>query len=443
MEPFAFVLLATSSLAVLCIGLLVRRSGYMQLPTLIGAVFTLWVVPQLWQIRQWVGAYEIGALLTLYAFCLLSLVAVLLGWRAGLQMGRGGAMPANLLSGREVERITVVITIVAAAMALAIGATDVDERMAHQWSGPLTILYFFGNLKVISLFLSISLFLKKKTHLTTALLAVNIGLYFPIIFIHFRRRGMLEAFTCAVLALWFVRRTLVPRFAIMCGLPLGMILVFAVGALRAAARQDEAGNVTLPSLSDILAIDFWSYTPFATRATTPELYNAFTLVRLANELGEHTLGAISWNRFVFQWVPAQIVGADVKNALMFPIDPAERILAAFDIPWRIGTMPTGMGEAYLEFGFLGALVFFAIALIMGRWWARAQRGGVGAATFYAAGLAPAVLTPAFYASYFFNMIVLYVGALVLIAAAVRTGRRAEPGRRQFILPRAPRGPDRS
>jgi len=82
-----------------------------------------------------------------------------------------------------------------------------------------------------------------------------------------------------------------------------------------------------------------------------------------------------------------------------------------------------MGEAYMEFGLFGIVFFIVTAFIMGRWWLKAHSGDTRAILLYAAGLAPAVIMPTAYASYFFNIMLLYGGVLVLCFWVFSKGQR--------------------
>lgn len=388
-----------------------KRSGYLEFPTLVAAVFLGWVVPQLWQVRQAVGLVELEYFVILNLFTLACFLSIHLGWNWGVNVARR-ELPSfrfRIPSYKALVRIGVVMSTVAWVMQIGMGMRSPEELNMTQWSGPLTIMYFLFNVKVISLFLSMYLAMRYKSTASYVLLAANVALYIPLILIYFRRRAMVEMFTCFTLAVWFARRMIIPRAIIICGIPIAALVIFGVGALRDIAS--ETGEWTMPSLGEVMAIDFWSLTPFATDHATPELTNALYLVRLADQWDFHTYGAGSWNRLIFQYIPAQVVGPDLKNWLMFDLGVAEHLYNQFYYEGRTGATSTAMGDAYLEFGFLGVVFFVGTAYIMGRWWVRANRGDVWAATLYACGLAPALIMPTAYAFYFFNVMILYGGAI--------------------------------
>ncbi|MER9019310.1 hypothetical protein [Mesorhizobium sp. M0898] len=222
---------------------------------------------------------------------------------------------------------------------------------------------------------------------------------------------MAEVFICTSLAFWFARRAVLPRLALVMILPIGTFVVFGISALRGLARGDGTSEWQMPGLSEISSIDFWALTPFASAEQVPELTNAFYLIRLSNELGFHTWGAESWNRIVFQWIPAQIVGVEIKSSLMFDLGVANLLSNSYNFGARTGATSTAMGLAYMEFGPLGIIFFIVVAYVMGRWWVRANSGDVWAMALYTCGLTLGAIMPTSYPIVFLNLMMLYGGAL--------------------------------
>jgi hypothetical protein len=147
------------------------------------------------------------------------------------------------------------------------------------------------------------------------------------------------------------------------------------------------------------------------------------LVELSERYNEHTFGAFSWNRIVFQWVPGQLVGSGTKNALMFDLGLSDRLFLVAQDEERLGSTPTGMGEAYLELGVFGFIFFYFTAYVMGRWWTRSMRGQLRAQLLYATGLTPAVLMPTAYPAFFIVTVILYLIGVFLLLLSTPTGQR--------------------
>lgn len=437
MEAIAFWSLVLVSGAILAAGF-IRRISFLQLPFLTAAVFLGWVVPQLWQVRQNYGSLAADYLTLLHIFCIACLLATVGAWHFGIRSGKRGSI-RDAVTDETLLRICIIITIIAWLMTFAIGMRADEERAASTWSGPLAIMSFFLNLKVISLFLSLYLVLKRRSPLIVAVLVANVILYVPTVLLLFRRRAMLEALTSVILALWFGRRILAPRALVAAAIPAGLVVVFAVGTLRNLGEVNTTQAHWI-SVAEVTSADLWSTTPFGGTDRAPELTNALRIVRFSEDWGLHTYGAASWDRIIQLWVPGQLVGQVNKQSLMLDTDVPQEILDAYNEENRVGSTPTGMGEAYLEFGFFGIIFFGAMGFVTGRWWSRANRGSRTAMVFYAVGLPAALLMPTAYAIYFFNSIGLHLAILVILIAGISERRGSRRVVQQGVAtPRVVRG----
>ncbi|MER9200800.1 hypothetical protein NKH74_16505 [Mesorhizobium sp. M0933] len=428
-EAISFFVLVATTASVL-IGGLAQPYGYLKLPPLCAAVYACWVLPQLWALQRQIGNSDAVYISMFNLFLAACLFSVHIGWRWGTrseayQISRA-PVPVSA-SPKDLGRVTCLVTLVAWSMWIAMGMRSLDERNETMWTGPLTILYFFFNIKVLSMFISTYMLLKFRSRMSIVLFLLNLALYFPLVLIYFRRRAMLELFVSISLGFWFARRAVLPRVAVLLGMPVGALIVFAVGALRGLARGDGTSEWRMPSLAEIASVDFWSFTPFASDQQAPELTNAFYLMRLSSELGYHTWGAHSWDKIVFQWVPAQIVGQSLKDALMIDLDLTRTLADTLNYSTPTGSTSTAMGLAYLEFGPLGVLFFISTAYVLGKWWVRANSGNVWAMALYACGFPLAIIMPTSYPVVVLNFMLLHAGALWAARLAMTAGH-AEQGK---------------
>jgi hypothetical protein len=83
-----------------------------------------------------------------------------------------------------------------------------------------------------------------------------------------------------------------------------------------------------------------------------------------------------YNDLIQRYIPGQIIGYDVKNALK--VDVGVQDLADFGYVQRTGTTVTGIASAFLSFWYFGALLFWAIAHLMRKWYLGAVNGNIGA-----------------------------------------------------------------
>jgi hypothetical protein len=89
--------------------------------------------------------------------------------------------------------------------------------------------------------------------------------------------------------------------------------------------------------------------------------------------GHYTYGLHFWNQLVFGYVPAQIVGREFKESLRFSLaDDAQP--AVFEK--SVGTCETGIGEAFMAYGYFGCGLFFGLGAFMRCAWEGAVRNSV-------------------------------------------------------------------
>ena len=93
-----------------------------------------------------------------------------------------------------------------------------------------------------------------------------------------------------------------------------------------------------------------------------------------------------WNDFVWQYVPAQIVGSDVKEALIIGdrVGIYSRLQEAMGYARSPGSTRTGLGSAFFDLGFLGFLYFWLIGVVAGSTYRRALGGDIISQALYIA-----------------------------------------------------------
>jgi hypothetical protein len=394
-------------------------------------LYLTWIVPQLSGLDSEITTPADG-MLWLVIMVVLCLGASLIGWRIGTKQQRPAASLAPFQDRRDLAKLfwpVAGLTAFMVALQIMIRMQPLEAREQVQWSGPLTIIVFFLSLQVTSLFLSLLIVTRERSARAFILVGLNILLGVTSAFVAIRRGAMIDFGLAAVAALWFGARRRVPISLLVAAI-LGMgAVAYAIVPLRMAASQIEART---GSSVGLLSPEVWKQVDFASEVQRSsrraiDLSNAVYLIDYANKWGEFTLGRQSWDRFVFQWVPAQILGAEFKKALMFEkgLD-YEQIDAEYGFATTGGTTPTGFGFAYQEFGPFGFFYFLLIGILMGRLWARAETGDVWAQTLYVSFAGSALLSVTHHAMWLIVMIPLYLLAIFVLK---RMTRRSMPQRR--------------
>ena len=365
-----------------------RETAFLKLPFLFGVVYLMWVIPQLSAIRR-TYLTPTDDLLNLHLMCVLCLVVTVLGWHRGVCSAPRKAHP-QIAEEYAVIPATVIVTFVAMFATMTIAVLPLEERSMNMPSGRMTILLFIANLKIISLILSLTIFIRSHSPFNAMLLSINILLYLPAILLYFRRAELIELVLAILLVVWFSCRRTPPRIVLLGGVAVVTIFVSAAGHLRTLAQEEGHGEWRTLNFQQIAKIDYLSALPFVRTDSAQELLNALNLIRLADSANYFTYGTELWNRLVFQFVPAQYVGEGFKNSLMF--DTAYKYLMQSQVNHFVatGSTYTGMGIGYVEFWFFGAIYFLVSAFILGRVWQSALRGNLWSQSYYVAGLVPAL-----------------------------------------------------
>jgi hypothetical protein len=168
-------------------------------------------------------------------------------------------------------------------------------------------------------------------------------------------------------SLFFLRGWVPPRTVMAALMIFGTVLVHQVGAIRDYVR---AGNGTAFE-AVVAGVPFENFAYF-NPGKAPELTQGVVDIYRANETGQLDGPAFLWNRMVHQYVPAFIVGRDIKEGLK--IDLPGYYNDGLDIFDWYGATRTGFSDTYTGYGIFGVLVFALLGMIMGKLYVNARSG---------------------------------------------------------------------
>jgi hypothetical protein len=300
------------------------------------------------------------------------------------------------------------------------------------WSGPITILAFFRNVGKVPLAASLLMVLCRPTKVTFLLAAINVGLEMPALFLLFRRANIVATSAAVVLALWFVRRKALPRPAIVAAALASFLFVHAVGQLRALSGGGHANaegriETRLPTLEELSQVEWLSNNPLY-EGDSYEVANAATFMAVASD-GYPTLGAQLWNKLVLAYVPGQLIGSDNKASLIIGTDLEERAFSEVSYEWRPGTTPTGFVDAFQDFWYFGAMIFFLLAFILGYHFRLSLAGEPLHAIMYMSTVGLGLHSITHFSYYYFVYTPLLLAAVLFIRRSVcRLKQRGGAGR---------------
>jgi len=264
------------------------------------------------------------------------------------------------------------------------GLTYLKSRILFQaefnmGTGLPTALSFFTVLLRYG-FIMAMIYLLSTRNKYALLLAGLSGLYYLDRIILFgRRQDAFEFLFVIIGAVWFVLGKRLPRIAIVAMIVVGAIAATSVGAYRSIVVS-TSGERDWSRLRDVNVLE--GFRSSVAEGSTETLAGVYLMAASAAE-NAFDFGAYHWNVLVFNYVPAQVFGADFKESLYIPapdlIAMAER---RYGFVPSSGTTVTGMVDCYASFWYAGCLKFFLIAYIMQWLYLHAIRGSLMAQSIY-------------------------------------------------------------
>ncbi len=244
-------------------------------------------------------------------------------------------------------------------------------------SGTATIYLFFSNV----IYIAIAILLRNalRTHSISSWILFAFTMVPPIQAAVFggRRESTAHALIAIGLTLYFEKRWVPPRVIAIFSLAFAMVAIPATGTYRAIASDGDWENLSKLNL----VANFENY---LSRESILELRNAALVIEATEQTGNFAFGVGYWDEIVWRFVPAQLVGRDFKNFLMIERDTgslASQLLAVgYTIP--PGSTLSGIGDSFVQFGYLGALFFFALGRFFRSLWDKCKQGNLVAKLLY-------------------------------------------------------------
>lgn len=363
-------------LYLLACGLFSRPERMYQFPFLAGVMTFGFLLPQLPALvnDQFLPS---GAYAKTMAMGILSLAMLVLGWRMAKR-------PIRLLSMSFSERrlmwAAAGLSAFGAAFYFLLSRLPGEVSIGVQMTGMPVVYLFFAQLMPYGLAISLLCFVRRPSWFALAIILFDLFFYLDRILVTGKRAEAIQLFLMILLAVWFYRRMVVPRIIMFVGIFAGTFLMTSMGDYRQITRA-ASGFV----LDDIMEIDYAANFNKTLERGGLEMRNAVQLIDEVDRRLEFDYGKFHWNRIVFTFVPAQLVGADIKEALRLDTPEPSR-----DYNPITGTTETGLVDAFSSFWYFGALKFFVLAWAMRRLWETAMAGEMLGQLTYMLSIVPAM-----------------------------------------------------
>lgn len=386
-----FVLLA---LSLRCFGWgLLKPERLYQFPTLYGAAWLFYMIPQALGVLNNPGKFPEGVLLDggpelALLMCIFSVQA---GWSGYFSKRLHKKVALNKQKYTHYSDIRILQTGIVlyfigfyAAYLLASltgGFIEQFTRGGHyqlEWTGLPVRYVFFAQMIYPGLLFSCLAYLYRP-NLIRAGIFFLFSLY-PIATSVFLGRRSMTVYLLIIIffSLFFMRRWTPPRPVVFAGF-FAMAIFIVIAPQYRTIMQYGADMEQLREIQIQTEIE---------EIISGESYAEFDALVVAsaaiNKEKIFGLGVGFYNAIIAQLVPRQLVGEEFKNALKInlweeKVDPVK--LYSWQIPY--GSNPTGVANAFSEFWFFGAFIYFFIAVAIRKLWESALfKGNFSAQIWY-------------------------------------------------------------
>jgi hypothetical protein len=257
-----------------------------------------------------------------------------------------------------------------------------EEMLAEtQWSGATVKYRFFANMFKMGFLTLWLLYLSQSRLFIPKILVFIIPCLLFLLeaaVLRGRRAGMMNLVAYLFVSFWFVRRISVPRWFIIAGLAAGLVLINGIGTYRAIMIKKKEASLS-QRLSLAVNADYFSSSKKNISQSGSEFKSYIFYRQVYAEDRIYDFGCVHWNNLVYNYVPAQIVGREFKDSLMFRqlVEVNPRLLAEekYGHMRKTGSTSTGYTDAFGSFGWFGFIKFLLVGGIMGSLYRHAMQGG--------------------------------------------------------------------
>ena len=368
-------LLLTGLLTLVCCGLLlwgtVRRERIYEFPFLAGAVVAGWILPQAIGL---IGdpflpadGLEMALVMTILCagMCYLGYV-----WKAP-----GPFWPQWDFDMGRLEKGAAALTLFGGGFYVALSRLPEEQITATQYEGTPVAFLFFADTLAYGFAISLLIFSRTSSRLALMLALIGSSFYLERIIFSGRRGDVVQLVLMVLLAAWFQRKKTIPLPAMIGALLLGALEFNNIDQYRAMVLSNSDRD-----WAKVSEIDYLGGMETLAKEGGEEFKNAVYNIAATQAATSYDFGIFHWNMLVFNYVPAQLVGQDLKEALT--LDMPQPALSNFGYAANVGATETGMSDAFGSFWFFGALKFFFIAAVMGIIFRAASSGDIVAQIFY-------------------------------------------------------------
>jgi len=377
---WAFVVLLAAAL----VPVMLKPEKIYEYPYFMAAVFAGFIVPQAISLIRFPGSASQEWIANVLLMTCLCFGMCWMGYQSRpiKFFQKGFAQPPAL---DRLFQGGVLFVIISFFFSYLISRMTPEETGADQWTGIVTIYAFFANL--IYPGFAICLIVALRNHTFFAWVVTLVASLQPLqaVIIYGRRENAAHFLMTLAITLYFERGFKPPRTAVIAAVVGAMLIIPATGTYRSLMKDGSWDEAKQFDVMD-------NFNNYLNQESILELRNAAMAIEAVRETGNYQWGKGYWDELVFRFVPAQIVGRETKDNLMFIAhEKPFPDLDALGYSFPVGSTPTGIGDVFNQFGWFGCLFFAVSAWFFKNLWRKAQ-GNLFARIFYIQLVPTAMLT---------------------------------------------------
>lgn len=371
----SFFLIVLLLLAAVPLGMAMKKPARIfEYPFFMAFAFAAFIVPQAYSLIRFPGFVDDSSVIAVMLMSCLCLSACFVGYQfapSGL-MVRWTSRPIDM---KRLLHAGILFIACGYAMSNMLAITEVQFSETGGRTGAGTIVMFFQFLAYPGFAIALFCALRRPCFSTIAASLLGLAPLLKDVVIG-RRENTAVLVLIIVMSFFYERRLQPSRLAIAAVLVFSMLAIPATNEYRVHANDDNWEGVGQMDLIE-------NFERFLFQESTLELRNGAAVIESTRQSGNYQFGQGYWNHLVFRFVPAQLVGMEIKQSLMFVTDALSTGGTKTGIQFWRGTTMTGMGDAFLQFGWLGCLFFaFMGVLFKGMWQASLFPNAVFARLMY-------------------------------------------------------------
>jgi hypothetical protein len=348
----------------ICLGLLgwgiTRSERAYQYPFISGFILCSFLLPQAYALIENPGAIpQVAVTKVLVVSCL---CASACWWGYQIKPQRQVILALNIkLDDHRLFQAGLACMLIGNFAAFMLTRIAIQTADNGNWTGVATIYFFFLQTAIIGFTIFLIKCLKKRSYLN---LFCMITSSIPLIqmVLAGRRQPTMTLAIIIGLSLFLVHRMIPPRYFFALFVVFVLFLIPLFGVVRGeiwtmlfSADWTSLGTAIQGSFSGLMEGDIL------------ELRNAALIIDASDRTNTVGLGQGYWDALVFQFIPAQWLSANFKNALMFNANNFD-LGGLYNYSIHPGTTMTGIGDSYVEFSYFGCLIFAIIAYMFKHLW---------------------------------------------------------------------------